>query len=310
VKTLSRLIAALFLACTPIGVQANTSNLNLNCKNLFEHKEIFEAELEFLHKTAVNYLKIDDSSGVVAIPISINGKRTFAIVDTGFTNSVLDTNLARELSIPICRTDFDTKTSFSSMEKYVSGEVAIEVEGQFRVSSPFSSHDLGAISKNLNKPIGFIIGMDLLGSIAFVIDGKRKEIVFTRSGKAKVKSPHVIEFIMENGTFPAIVNSQVVRAQIDTGSDNKLSIYAHSWKYVFGDADPEFFIDRVDASGTSFRARGMRNVHFSIGGITGFVDPTISMLEEPSADVSIGYRFFSDRITLFDFPAGKVLIFE
>ena len=269
-----------------------------------------QTTIQFLHKNSVKYLDVDDERGVLIIPININGRHTNALLDTGMTGSTVDIELANELGAKKCENQGEIRTSFSYVRNYTVSELTIEVENQWRILSKFNGQDLSPLSNALGKPIGFVIGLDILGSMSFLVDAKNKKIAFAKSGSISSKQIPLAKLSIENGYVNGFVNSKKARAEIDLGSNNELLVYRSSWNYLFEGKNPIVIGNLIDGSGANVEARGLKDISMSFGGIDRFVDAKVILLDEKNADVLIGYEFFSERRTIFDYPAGEILIFE
>lgn len=105
----------------------------------------------------------------IFVPVSISGRRTWALLDTGASASAVDAALADELSLPAAGTSRVTGTTGT----FETRQVRVDSLVWWGASAPeitVPSYGLGNIAGPEGQPVGVILGFDVLRAFAVDID--------------------------------------------------------------------------------------------------------------------------------------------
>jgi len=267
-------------------------------------------EISFLHRGSANFLPIDDALGVVFFTVEINGQKTTALLDTGADGTAIDLELAKQLGLEIRDTGTTAKTAFGSIPNKSVEALDLEVPGQFSLTGSIGAKDLSGFSRAIGRDVGVVIGFDLLRSMSFLLDSKRKRIVFIQSGAISPRNKANIRLPIEGNVLDGEISGQPVRLKVDLGSNSDVLVLEKSWADVLGERPTKELGTSYDATGKKTSLTGIEDVELAIGPIVATIDVQRIPYEEESVDALLGYPIFKERVTVFDYPAGHITIIE
>ncbi len=297
------------VACALLGAQAIApAHVRATNQEQDQPELKFDVELELLHQGSAEYLLMDQSLGVVLLQASVNGEETTALLDTGASGTSIDVELATRIGLRVEKAGTKAKTVFGFIENYLVYGATIEVPSQFRFSSTTGGKDLTGLSRSIGKPVGLIIGMDVLRSLSFLIDSKRSRVVFLKSGAIKPRSGTATRFDLEGDTVSGTIAGKQAVFEVDLGTNSEILVLQDSWSRLFDDKDDLAVRKSFDATGNEEVSRGLYNVPITIGPIAAKASVERVALQDDGVDALIGYPLFKDRVTIFDYSAGHFTI--
>lgn len=120
------------------------------------------------NRQVFNFLTMEGSGeGYIVIPVRINGQEYYAMVDTGASVSVIDSEIASKISV----------------KQNVFGRVKLQnIEiGSFKISFPsVSVHSQRAVGRGIEKEIMATIGADVLCQFLVTIDYQQRLLILER----------------------------------------------------------------------------------------------------------------------------------
>lgn len=117
------------------------------------------------NRQVFNFLTMEGKGeGYIVIPIRINGKKYYAMVDTGASVSVIDSEIAN---------DINAKQNMFGRVKLPNLEI-----GSFKISLPsVSVHSQRAVGRGIEKEIMATIGADVLCQFLVTIDYQKRLLI-------------------------------------------------------------------------------------------------------------------------------------
>ena len=218
------------VACSAFALQVIPS---ADQSALAEQQEPTEKQkkstLEFLHQGAKpNFLPIEDDRGVITFEIRLNSKVTWAILDTGSGNTIMDVGLAKRIGLTVRDQETSIKTTFGQTRKSKTSEATLTVPGQFTVSGEFNAAKLDQVSMVMGKEIGLILGLDILRHLGYLVDSKNGRLIFAAGGAINVNRPGASIVAMNEGVISGSIDGKPASFEIDLGSNSAVLLLAKS----------------------------------------------------------------------------------
>jgi len=298
----------LVLACTSLSVQANSSDEPLASSGEIEATQ--QVEIDFLNDGRPKLMSADMTKNLIFFKALINGREEWVLLDNGADNTVIDLGLAGKLGVPIREAIGNIRSPSRHLDTYVAEGVHVRIPGQFAITGPMFSIDLSVISEFIDRPVGMVLGNDILASLAYTIDGENGSILFVASGGMKLNGDRIETLSFIDGVLRARVDGKDARFRIDLGSNHTVTVFDHAWERLLGGSRSKRSTNSVDVSGTISDEPLVEGVPIGIGGLQS--DETVNLSQHPSRDIDghIGFKYFSDKIVLFDQAAGSLTIAE
>ncbi|MEN6535604.1 MAG: retropepsin-like aspartic protease [Bryobacteraceae bacterium] len=210
-----------------------------------------ELPFEFLHKQIV-------------LQVEFNGSGPYNfVVDTGTHASTIDLGLAKRLRIPLAAVRSEGRGAGGSR---VFGSAAVLEDlraGELRVARlPVVALDLSAISEQLGRPLGGVLGHNFLASRITQIDYFRRRIRLLadsphKDAASRADSATRTSFPMQfrsNSVLPVLedfyVNEKKLTVTLDTGSSLGLILFPRTIR--------QLGLDELARSGIPMEAAGYR----------------------------------------------------
>lgn len=306
-KLLSKLMAAALIASQSIAFSpANAQQQNVHPA---EEKSKDSRSFSFLHgdvgPRATTY---DDSQRVILVEATVAETKVWAVIDTGSEGTVVDSALARNLGLsltPIQGRALSPNGDRLPLEHV--DQVSIELKDQFVITGPSLALDLTAISKRLNRKIGLLVGMDVIGSLAMVVNGPKKEIMFVAPGTVRPNSDKLVELQLTDGLISGSVAGKTAQVGVDLGSASPATIRRTFCDSVFNGCPSVPVGTSADIAGSDSAIEGVRQVEFSLPGASGPIDMVVQEFTG-TADIQIGYPFFRENFTVFDYANERMIV--
>lgn len=264
------------------------------------------------------------SGHLIVVKCSIGGLRDLtAVIDTGATETVLDMEVVRKLSLAV---QPDSATFITHQAKVW----AVSIPG-LQLGSITATHlegiatDLSSLTADLGFRPQVLIGMDVLSRASFLIDYPARRLVFSQVAQGPVpqlllgwKPAHSTALMSspleESGLRFAVIEASVagktLRLQVDSGFEGLL---------LYSDRLPALYRDRMasSASGQSHianvaQAFTAQTLDATVVQIGDWRAPRaeISVLDGPvrshEFDGLIGTAFLSKTRVAFDFQNGMI----
>lgn len=255
-------------------------------------------------------IAIDTSKGVIFLRVEAGGRMVWALFDNGADDSVIDVGLARELGLDVGGRRGRIRTTHSSTRRTLVRGASLTLPGQFGFSGELDGADLGPASAALARDIGIILGMDMLGDLACLVDAPRRLIQCGQSGSVAADGrPAIALFRQNEGLISTTINGRPAQLELDLGNNRAVTIYRKPWRRLLAGSREVAMGRTFDMSGRTVRSTGARAVPVSLPPYEMLVDIQKTGFEAERGDGMLGFELFADKLTLFDFGADTITIF-
>ncbi|MFT4252989.1 MAG: pepsin/retropepsin-like aspartic protease family protein [Caulobacter sp.] len=225
-------IAALFVAAalaaqaapasTPQAAAASPAPMRLNTQIQFHTKDHASVPYELVN-------------GYVVFKAKAAGQEVWALLDTGVTNSLIDTTLAKTAGLPIETLPGEIRTSTGvKVPKRIARNASFTVENQLSVQADaFGAMDLTAVSAMVGRKIGFVMGFDMIAISTLQLDPAAKTLDLRPGGSLRPQTGTVPVKVVDRQFWIEIqVGDKPVQVYLDTGSSVPLSLEPQAWARV------------------------------------------------------------------------------
>lgn len=235
----------------------------------------------------------------MVVKARVAGRAVWALLDNQAERSLIDARFASDAGFRIDPPSGTVKTSFGEIPKRRVSDVPILIPGQFEMRAPaIAAADLKLLSQAVGREISYVIGGDMFGLFALLIDPGKGTFQIERGGSAKVSDALLPIPLREgSGRFEATINGKPVTLAIDLGSRAALRLSAEAWTRIA----PQIAGAHPTMTGTA-RATGV-----TIGPVTGTdVDVEIGPLLGEQADGVVGMGFLKRYLVVLDLQQNKL----
>jgi len=302
------------LACVVPPAQAFSHASEFQEHDVTKSAEVAQIfQLEFQRGPKVELVRGDVSQSVMFFRANVNGEEVWVLLDNGASNSVLDITLAKKLGLRLVKQSGSIATPTASLATSRAEGVEFDLPTQFRFTAPMFAVDLLPISKRIDRPIGMVLGNDILKHLAYVVDPQYKSLLFMKSGEFNLNpSKHKVERIaFKNAIVEAAINGKPARLMIDLGSNHALTVFEHSWSKFFSSDSSELERTRsVDASGIINSRFVKAGTRLELGSFFSQVRTTKTPYPATDFDGHIGFPFFIDKFIVVDESAGVLTVVD
>ena len=269
-----------------------------------------EMQVDFLHQGRPALMPVDLSKGTIFFEAYVNGTRVWVLLDNGSDNTLIDSTLARELGIPLVGADKNIRSPSGVLRTFVAERIKLQIPNQIEMTGPVYAADLAPISDLIDRPIGLVLGNDVLANLSYVIDARNSRILFVSSGAIELNGPNVRTVSFDNGILKGRLNGRDVRLRIDLGSSYPISIFENSWAKIFGDVSGDRTSTSADASGHAQTVEILTEIDFELAQTSS--KTSVTRIVHPSTEIDghVGFSFFADKVVVIDQDAGVLTLVE
>ncbi len=303
-----RLFTLLALVCTVFSVQAIRASETFN--PVAPQVASSEFEINFLHAGSPQLMDVDLSKGVVFFKALVSDREVWVLLDNGAANTIIDVEIAAELGIAIDDSAGDIRTSTRRLDTKIVRQVEVQIPGQMQFTADLYATDFSSVSSQINRPIGLVLGNDILSKMTYVIDAQFSRVLFVRSDAISLSGGNLQHLPFENGIVEAEVGGNTARLKIDLGSNHPLTIFEHSWERLIPESDDSQQTVTSDASGLVRTEQVYLGTALTVGRFTSEVRSTRSVYPDTEVDGHIGFPYFRDKLLVVDESAGKITLVQ
>jgi hypothetical protein len=153
------------------------------------------------------------------------------LLDTGAGRSLVDAGLARTAGLRIEPAPISIATPSGALAGHRVADLGIAIADQMTVRlSQAGSADLGPISTLLGRPVGAVLGWDILGRIAFLVDPRGPGLSFAPSGQLPPPAGARWVELSARGWIPVGVGGAQLSLFVDLGSNHVMGLRADLWE--------------------------------------------------------------------------------
>lgn len=183
-------------------------------------------------------LPYDSPSGHIFFRVKIGGQESWGMLDTGSTASIIDVDLAKAGGLTLEPHERPILIPGGTMARWHANQVSVLLPGQAELEySRLAATDLGMLRISSKRPVGFILGLDLLSRFFVIVDPDKQVLRFAPTGLFK-PSPHFRAVPLRGGK-PVVefdIGGKLLLATLDTGKNGDLDVQPTLWsRYVPAD---------------------------------------------------------------------------
>jgi predicted aspartyl protease len=248
--------------------------------------------------------------GTILIQAEIAGHHGWMLIDTGASNSVVDSTLAQSAKLAVGPTEGQIYSAGGHLvPRRKVEDVPLVIPSLFSVRMPMISTDLSPLAQIAKRPVIGVIGFDLLSNMLLAVDRKAGTLVLL-PGKATMRGPVKAIPLVRAGDrvqIAATIDGKPVRLTLDTGYAAGLSLTADAWARVKR-ADAQVFVrSSMGASGKVDEVPASRVPQISLGGVeAGDLEVRISPWAPIYGDGVLGMALLASSSFLLDIKNGQL----
>lgn len=253
-----------------------------------------------------------DLGGLPAVPVIIEGRKTWWLVDTGSSHNLVSPQLAKSLRLPTAASsEVSTiagkqRTGYYRLPMMQIGAVDLENQSAAAV-------DLGLVSAADGLVIDGVLGMPALNRLIVSLDFGRRTAIFSQY-VPNYQQPHsLIPFRLMGGVPVAslgVIGGRTGEFILDTGNAGGLVMFPHYARREYRQGAALAFIEIEDLGGRVPTGLALLN-SLNIGSWqTHQVPVSLPMRTHgfQHLDGSIGNAIFTGQTLTFDFPSQHLLL--
>jgi predicted aspartyl protease len=237
----------------------------------------------------------------------VEGRDTWAMLDTGLAETVVDTRFARASGLNVGPTAGEARTTTGHLDRQLLLHGArIEIPGQLDVRPPVSAVDLSSVSALFGRPVSLVIGRDLFDILAFFVSATGGSFQLSPSGTLHVP-PGTPQLELKNGEgqLDVTIAGKPAVLTVDLGSDAGIGLSKSAWDRLGLTAAAEG--KSVGADGRLASTKSAVVASVSIGPIQGRnLSVTAGPMLPDFGDGIIGMGFFSGYDFVIDLNARRI----
>lgn len=261
--------------------------------------------------------------GLILIPAEVAGQRGWMLIDTGASQTIIDSGLAKELGLPIIPLKGHVVgTGGHLIPRQKVDDVPLVIPRHFSVRMPMLAIDLEPVSRAFGRRIVGVIGENLISSMPLMVNKPKGWLVLMPGGKFSLncegpcadKLPIPLKRertpLGEKLQLTASVNGHGLKLTLDTGSTEGISLTPAAWERI-KPADAQVFTgSHTGASGIAEKVLRSRLPKVSFGPVdVEDVDVTVQGWDASAGDGIVGMGVLSRYSFTVDVQAGQLWLF-
>lgn len=196
---------------------------------------------------------VDNSAGLLVIPIRLNGETVNALIDTGAQYLTVDRAWAVARDLSISERGLTPTLSSGSLPTGVAPLKDVMIGGSGQRGGGIAVMDLGRLKSMTGAPFDAVIGSAFLANHAVQINFDNRRVRFLESGSAApdgISVPIAIDARAHRiATSLSVSGRELQPIIIDTGDNASLAVVAEARSAIVGAAQRETDIMAVGADG-------------------------------------------------------------
>lgn len=257
-------------------------------------------------------LYTSDLGGLPAVPVIMDGRKTWWLVDTGSSHNLVSPRLARELRLSAAASSEVSTIAGKQLTGYYRLPMmqigAVELANQSAAAL-----DLGLVSATDGLMIDGVLGMPALNRLIMSLDFGKHTAIFSQY-VPNTQQPHsVIPFRLKGGVPVAslsVLGGRTGEFILDTGNAGGLVMFPHYARREYRPGSSLAFIEVEDLGGRVPTGLALLpDLHIG-SWQTRQVPVALPMRTHGfrHLDGSIGNAIFTGQILTFDFPSQHLLL--
>ncbi|WP_287004752.1 hypothetical protein [Sphingobium sp.] len=268
---------------------------------------------------------------LILLPVVIADRKVEFLFDTGFSESFIDTGIARDRGIQLTKSFTSLQTGLSVMPTALA-RTNINIGSKLNIEGQFMAADLGPLSRALGTPVAGVVGADALTPFVVVVNPQQCWIAIGFPGKVNINTSLKVDRKPENtqdvtallpnfapNSIPfgpdfvtkAKINGRLVNLAIDYGSNEAISLQETIWQQVIPPAS------RTGRTNEAIRADGLKSsgevaaADLDLGQMSASNVPIQSetIHRRDGIDGSLGLAVLGATTTVLDMPKRRLVLF-
>lgn len=248
-------------------------------------------------------------SGFLLFQGVVAGREAWALLDTGLGHSTIDAGLARAAGLTVTATSARVRTPTGSLPMAIARDVTFVIPDHLTVRMTHASAvDLSALSNQLGRTIGFIIGQDVLSQVNLLVNPASRSFYIARPDEVSMApGTRSVAISGTQFTLAASVGDHPLTLLLDLGHNGVIGLKPEIWDRV---APP----DTATSDGQAMGAEGVSHV-IRTGRFPGVTLGPLTVRNVPvsrreisniEADGIVGMGLFREMGFALDAPAGRL----
>jgi hypothetical protein len=253
----------------------------------------------------VHYSRAD----IILFRATVAGREAWALLDTGADHSIIDSGLARAAGLAVAGSGPAIRTPTGVMTSGIVRDVTLAIPDHLTVQMTIAPEaDLSRLSAQLGQPVGFVLGWDVLGQVALVVDPGRQAFWIARSDEVRAPAgSRALPFSREGRRLPVRIGDHELSLLLDLGHNGVIGLRPEAWALVAPPGTETTAGRSLQAEGEVTPIRLGRLPQVTLGNATlNNVPTSIRPLANISADGIIGMGLFRRVGFLLDAPGGRM----
>ncbi len=161
---------------------------------------------------------------------TVAGHSAWILLDTGAGRTIVDAGLAHDAGLHIEPAPMPIVTPSGALAGHRVDDLDIAIADQLTIHlSLAGSADLGPVSRLLGRPVGAVLGWDILGRIAFLVDPRGPALSLAPSGLLPPPPGAHSVGLSARGRIPVSIDGTQVSFAVDLGSNHVVGLRADLW---------------------------------------------------------------------------------
>ncbi|MEM6858841.1 MAG: hypothetical protein AAF559_13325 [Pseudomonadota bacterium] len=252
----------------------------------------------------VKWLDLDTSLGIPLFEVNVAGQALCAGLGTTTARSLIDSAALTAMGLQSEASQQVLTLDGADGLVQRTDVLSVEVPDQFSFQSTLRATQLPDAACRSGEKLSFVLGRDVLDSVAFAIDPKGRRILFGPSGSINPTSDRFARIEWKDGLIVATLADSAVLLDLALLSRPVVTLEASHFPRVFPDQAIETLNDKQGSKGR----KGIDTSKLSMGPLTLDAAVLLGADNDDAADGSVGFTVFSFFPTIFDAGKDQILI--
>ncbi|WP_395396142.1 hypothetical protein WBP07_22750 (plasmid) [Novosphingobium sp. BL-8A] len=252
-------------------------------------------------------LSYEQVKGVILLQAVVFGEPATVLLDNGTDRTVVDVSFAQRAGIVLRNSSIGAITGRSRLLAQMAEGATLTLPHTLTARGQMPAIDLAPMSAALGRPIGAVIGGDLLNRVAVMVRPGKRQVAIVGSGRITPGAGAIIIPIENGNQVDAEVNGRSVHLKIDLGSSGMIRLTDAAFASVSGADSVSFSGSQTGADGVTHKTRVLK-ADLRIGSISARSAPVESGYSQSDADGLLGNGFLSRADTILDVQKGQLVL--
>lgn len=265
--------------------------------------------IQFVGKDQYGATPVEIHNGTIFFKAVVANRDIWMVLDNGASNTILDEAVAKQAGYRTTASTMSFKTMQGEIVGHRLDDGAVTIPPQFSVTGNLFTFDLSEMEKFLGRPIGGILGADVLSRFALIFDTDGQRFTLAPSGKVTPREAHIVFPLVKPAKIAAKVSNQSLLLSVDLGYNGQAAIRDTTWHRLGLTTEPLRKEERYGADGSSRTTPTVVISEMSFGPLQVRDFPAeISEMNDELGDGVIGMGLLNRFNFILDISAGKLLL--